>query len=233
MAVSTTLSVSLPKPQFLRSSLFPKHSLYNLRPTLQSSRSCPSSVVVVNNAKQLNPVAPIKKCLFDVGIGILVASAFVLSPTDANATRVEYYATVEEPSCDLSFARSGLGYCDVIVGPGKEAPRGELINIHYTARFADGTVFDSSYKRGRPLTMRIGMGKVTKGLDQGIGGGEGVPPMQIGGERRLRIPPQLAYGPEPAGCFSGDCNIPGNATLLYEIKLVGMYTGNRSLLTDK
>ena len=34
------------------------------------------------------------------------------------------------------------------------------IQVHYTARFADGTVFDSSYKRGRPLTMRIGVGKV-------------------------------------------------------------------------
>uniref|UniRef100_A0A0F7GZK2 peptidylprolyl isomerase n=1 Tax=Erodium trifolium TaxID=337410 RepID=A0A0F7GZK2_9ROSI len=236
MAVSTTLSVSLPKPQFLRSSIFPKHSLNNLRPTLQSSCSCPSRVVVVNNAKhswKLNSVAPVKKCLFDVGIAILAASVFVLSPIDANATRIEYYATVEEPSCELNYVRSGLGYCDVAIGLGEAVPRGELINIHYTARFADGTVFDSSYKRGRALTMRVGMGKVTKGLDQGIGGGEGVPPMQIGGTRKLRIPPQLAYGPEPAGCFSGDCNIPGNATLLYEIKLMGMYTGNRSLLTGK
>lgn len=79
--------------------------------------------------------------------------------------------------------------------------------VHYTARFADGIVFDSSYKRGRSLTMRIGVGKVQnlffilkylvtvfamllymrvycvqviKGLDQGILGGEGVPPMRIG-----------------------------------------------------
>jgi len=80
------------------------------------------------------------------------------------------------------------------------------LQIHYTARFADGIVFDSSYKRARPLTMRIGVGKVDKfylllvfdsiclvwtykaecgfqvirGLDQGILGGEGVPPMRIG-----------------------------------------------------
>jgi peptidylprolyl isomerase len=91
--------------------------------------------------------------------------------------------------------------------------------IHYTARFPDGTVFDSSYKRGRPLTMRIGAGKVRgafahcktqcsllpacrvflradcdrrfglkshfrsqilRGLQQGIGGGGGVPPMLVG-----------------------------------------------------
>ncbi|PKI76367.1 hypothetical protein CRG98_003289 [Punica granatum] len=95
--------------------------------------------------------------------------------------------------------------------------------VHYTARFADGTVFDSSYKRARPLTMRVG---VIKGLDQGIIGGNGVPPMQVGGKRKLRIPPELAYGPEPAGCFSGDCNIPANATLLYDINLIGIYSGN-------
>lgn len=135
------------------------------------------------------------------------------------------------------------------------------LQVHYTARFADGIVFDSSYKRGRPLTMRIGVGKVNKigfphclncfvllhtfaelalirrvngvqvirGLDQGILGGEGVPPMRIGikfnlgfldygtcmslanlichfypgGKRKLTIPPLLAYGAEPAGCFSG------------------------------
>lgn len=70
---------------------------------------------------------------------------------------------------------------------------------------------------------------VIRGLDQGILGGEGVPPMQEGGRRKLYIPPPLAYGPEPAGCFSGDCNIPGNATLLYDINFVGVYSGNRSL----
>ncbi|CAI0429018.1 unnamed protein product [Linum tenue] len=155
---------------------------------------------------------------------------------DADATRIiEYYATVGEPLCEFSFVRSGLGYCDVAEGPGEEAPYAELINIHYTARFGDGTVFDSSYKRARSLTTRIGVGKVIKGLDQGIFGGGGVPPMHIacrdglkqychrphtGGKRRLLIPPKLSYGPEPAGCFSGDsyhcqsremcCNRPSN-----------------------
>ncbi|OAY33373.1 photosynthetic NDH subunit of lumenal location 4, chloroplastic [Manihot esculenta] len=168
-----------------------------------------------------------KKCLFDVGIGLLAASVLAFSAMDADATRIEYYATVGDPLCDFNFVRSGLGYCDISVGSGEEAPYGELVNVHYTARFADGIVFDSSYKRGRPLTMRIGVGKVIRGLDQGILGGEGVPPMQVGGKRKLQIPPHLAYGPEPAGCFSGDCNIPANATLVYDINLVGIYSGNR------
>ncbi|RYR65982.1 hypothetical protein Ahy_A03g011910 isoform C [Arachis hypogaea] len=78
-----------------------------------------------------------------------------------------------------------------------------------------------------PLVLPICQVQVIKGLDQGILGGEGVPPMRIGGKRKLKIPPMLAYGPEPAGCFSGDCNIPGNATLLYDINFVGIYSGNR------
>ncbi|KAK1266006.1 hypothetical protein QJS04_geneDACA000722 [Acorus gramineus] len=155
-----------------------------------------------------------------MGLGLLASFAV---PLDANATRVEYFATVGEPMCDMSFAKSGLGYCDVSLGTGVEPPFGQLINIHYTARFEDGTVFDSSYKRGRPLTMRIGVGKVLRGLDQGIIGGGGVPAMHVGGKRKLLIPPKLAYGPEPAGCFSGDCNVPANATLLYDILFVGVY----------
>ncbi|GLT68864.1 hypothetical protein SLA2020_410590 [Shorea laevis] len=173
-----------------------------------------------------NPIFGPNKCLFGAGVGLLAASVLALSPLNADARRIQYFATVGEPSCELNFARSGLGYCDVLVGSGLEAPYGELINIHYTARFDDGIIFDSSYKRARPLTMRIGVGKVIKGLDQGILGGEGVPPMNVGGKRKLQIPPNLAYGPEPAGCFSGDCNIPANATLVYDINFVGIYSGN-------
>jgi len=54
-----------------------------------------------------------------------------LSPLDANATRVEYYATVEEPSCELNFARSGLGYCDILVGSGEEVPYSQLIDVSF------------------------------------------------------------------------------------------------------
>ncbi|KAJ0097879.1 hypothetical protein Patl1_27333 [Pistacia atlantica] len=209
MATTTTLS-SLTSP--------PKTS-----PTFCSSSS--HSFQQISKPKNLS-FSP-KKCVLDVGIGLLASSFMALTPLDADATRIEYYATVADPPCEFNFVRSGLGYCDISVGSGQEAPYSELINVHYTARFADGIVFDSSYKRSRPLTMRIGVGKVIKGLDQGIFGGEGVPPMLVGGKRKLQIPPELAYGPEPAGCFSGDCNIPANATLIYDINFVGIYSGNR------
>uniref|UniRef100_A0A803KXK1 peptidylprolyl isomerase n=1 Tax=Chenopodium quinoa TaxID=63459 RepID=A0A803KXK1_CHEQI len=182
-------------------------------------------------------VAGARKVLEMGLIGVMAASTMAFGfPSEADALRVEYYATTAEPSCELNVVRSGLAYCDIAVGSGPAAPYNTLINVHYTARFGDETVFDSSYKRGRPLTMRIGVGKVIRGLDQGIFGGDGVPPMQVvkslnsyaGGKRKLRIPPELAYGPEPAGCFSGDCNIPANATLLYDINFVNIYSGNRA-----
>lgn len=220
MAAAASLSIFLPlqKPNTIKIS--------KTKPCLtckaHDSSTCSSSVSVSSqNSKQ-------KKPFLDVGIGLLAASLLILTPLEnANATRLNYYATVEEPSCELKFVPSGLGYCDLVVGSGLEAPYNQLINVHYTGRFADGTVFDSSYKFARPLTMRIGVGKVIKGLDQGILGGEGVPPMFVGGKRKLQIPPELAYGPEPAGCFSGDCNVPANATLVYNIKFVEIYSGNR------
>ncbi|KAG8478629.1 hypothetical protein CXB51_028488 [Gossypium anomalum] len=220
---TSALAIATAKPLTHRFS----NSKHTSSPSFSCSCSSSTPLPPPNEPKfsfNSKPVA--KQCVFNVGVGLLAASLLACSPLEADATRIEYFATVGEPQCELNYAKSGLGYCDVIVGSGVEAPRGELVNIHYTARFADGIVFDSSYKRARPLTMRIGLGKVIKGLDQGILGGEGVPSMLVGGKRRLQIPPNLAYGPEPAGCFSGDCNIPANATLLYDINFVGIYSGN-------
>ncbi|RZC64638.1 hypothetical protein C5167_008327 [Papaver somniferum] len=45
----------------------------------------------------------------------------------------------------------------------------------------------------------------------------------VGGRRKLQIPPAVAFGPEPAGCFRGECNIPANVTLTYDINFVGVY----------
>ncbi|CDY42000.1 BnaA01g05720D [Brassica napus] len=188
------------------------HYTSSFRPTICSSSSsssssfsclCSSSSSTDGQQKQRS-LTGAKKNVFGVGLGLLAATILSITPLDADATRIEYYATVGDPLCEYSYAKSGLGFCDIAVGFGDKAPRGVLVNVHYTARFADGTLFDSTYKRARPLTMRIG------------------------GKRKLQIPPKLAYGPEPAGCFSGDCNIPGNATLLYDINFVEIYPGSNT-----
>lgn len=84
-----------------------------------------------SSSSSLAPVPSTSRRLFGVGVGILAASSFA---SDARATRIEYYATVGEPLCDMNFARSGLGYCDVAIGTGVEAPRGELINVSLKIR---------------------------------------------------------------------------------------------------
>ncbi|KAI8536190.1 hypothetical protein RHMOL_Rhmol10G0236700 [Rhododendron molle] len=202
MAFSTISTLKL--NPLIHPKLTPKpYNSLSPSPSASSFRCCSSP--------KPNPPTNTRRA-FDLGIGLFAASVVGLTPFDAVATRIEYYATVSDPPCEFNFAKSGLGYCDVAAGYGEVAPLGELINVHYTARFADGIVFDSSYKRGRYLTMRIGIGKLIKGLDQGIAGGEGVPPMLVG----------------KIFTITSDCNIPGNATLIYDIHFVEVYKGNRA-----
>uniref|UniRef100_A0ACD5YYZ5 Uncharacterized protein n=1 Tax=Avena sativa TaxID=4498 RepID=A0ACD5YYZ5_AVESA len=194
--LSLMASSPIPSPPAARPS---GRALTTVAPCSSSSASPSTST----SSDATAPPAGSRRGVLALGAGFLASAALLCPAGDAKATRIEYYATVGEKLCDMDFAKSGLGYCDVAIGTGVQPKRNELINIHYTARFPDGTVFDSSYKRGRPLTMRIGAGKILRGLQQGIGGGGGVPPMLVGGKRKLMIPPILAYGPEPAGCFSG------------------------------
>lgn len=103
----------------------------------------------------------------------------------------------------------GLVVQDLVVPAGREAHAGDKVRLHYVGRLEDGSVFDSSVERGRPVTMVIGAGKVMRGLEAGVTG------MHVGGKRRLVIPPELGYGAEgrpPA--------IPGDATLTLEVELL-------------
>ena len=97
---------------------------------------------------------------------------------------------------------------DTVVGTGDTAESGDLVTVHYTGRFVDGRVFDSSIARGEPLQFVLGSGQVIAGWDQGIVG------MKVGGKRTLSIPPELGYGPNDYG------PIPGNSTLIFDIELL-------------
>lgn len=99
-------------------------SLYirSFRPTIFSSSS---------SSSDCEPKLSVKKRVFGVGLGLLAASILSLTPLDADATRIDYYATVGDPLCEYSYAKSGLGFCDLDVGFGDEAPRGVLVNVFY------------------------------------------------------------------------------------------------------
>jgi len=115
----------------------------------------------------------------------------------------------------MSKTPSGLQYEDTQAGTGASPQKGQTCVMHYTGWLwvnnAKGAKFDSSVDRGKPFTFPIGVGRVIKGWD------EGVASMKIGGKRTLLIPPELGYGARGAGGV-----IPPNATLLFEVELLGV-----------
>ncbi|MEA2499107.1 MAG: FK506-binding nuclear protein [Actinomycetota bacterium] len=113
--------------------------------------------------------------------------------------------------CDVPVDEraNGLIIEDVLCGSGAEAKNGDILVVHYTGTFEDGTVFDTSKKPGgQPFPVQLGAGNVIRGWDIGLVG------MQAGGTRKLTIPPQLAYGPND---YNG---IPGGSTLIFEVELL-------------
>ena len=102
---------------------------------------------------------------------------------------------------------------DLVVGTGAEAKEGDKVKVNYTGRLLKTNfVFDSSIGPGKkPLEFTLGEGGVIKGWEQGV------PGMKVGGKRKLTIPSKLAYG--DAG---SPPKIPGKATLVFEIELLGV-----------
>lgn len=97
---------------------------------------------------------------------------------------------------------------DEVVGTGSAAIKGDTVVVHYTGKFVDGRVFDSSVSRGEPFQFVLGAGRVIKGWDEGIVG------MKEGGKRLLSIPPEMGYGMADYG------PIPGGSTLIFEVELL-------------
>ena len=106
---------------------------------------------------------------------------------------------------------SGLTIEDVTVGSGAAAAAGQNVTVHYTGWLTNGTKFDSSKDRNDPFVFPLGAGRVIKGWDEGVQG------MKVGGKRKLTIPPALGYGARGAGGV-----IPPNATLVFEVELLGV-----------
>ena len=107
--------------------------------------------------------------------------------------------------------QSGLEYIEVEAGTGVQAKAGDTVSVHYTGKFQDGKIFDSSVSRGEPIEFPLGKGNVIKGWDEGIA------LMKVGGKAQLIIPPNLAYGERGASGV-----IPPNATLVFDVELVAI-----------
>ena len=111
---------------------------------------------------------------------------------------------------------SGLQYIELVVGEGAEAKAGQNVTVHYTGWLQNddgskGAKFDSSKDRNDPFEFALGAGMVIRGWDEGVQG------MKIGGARQLIIPSDLGYGSRGAGGV-----IPPNATLIFDVELLGV-----------
>jgi FKBP-type peptidyl-prolyl cis-trans isomerase FkpA len=104
---------------------------------------------------------------------------------------------------------SGLVYRSLKDGTGASPTASDKVKVHYRGTFPDGKEFDSSYKRNEAIEFPLS--NVIKCWT------EGVARMKVGGKARLTCPPNLAYGERGAGGV-----IPPNATLLFEVELLGI-----------
>lgn len=109
----------------------------------------------------------------------------------------------------MTTGSSELNVSVIKEGTGEPAKNGDTLLVHYTGTLEDGTVFDSSIPRGKPFSVTLGKGQVIPGWELGLLG------MKVGEERKLIIPPELAYGKDGIGGV-----IPGNATLVFDVQLL-------------
>ena len=150
----------------------------------------------------------------------MLSAAGLIAACAAFALAIIGSTIMSDPSTAQSAAKpvttsSGLQIIDTKVGTGASPKQNQTAIVHYTGWLYEngvkGKKFDSSVDRNEPFEFPVGAGRVIKGWD------EGVATMKIGGKRTLIVPPQLGYGARGAGGA-----IPPNATLMFDVELLGV-----------
>jgi len=110
------------------------------------------------------------------------------------------------------YTESGLGIKTIVAGTGALPKKGQKVTVHYSGFLEDGTKFDSSVDRDEPFEFEVGAGRVIKAWD------EALQKLAIGTKALIKVPSELGYGRRGAGRGT----IPPNATLFFEIEVLGV-----------
>ncbi|MEX2597738.1 MAG: FKBP-type peptidyl-prolyl cis-trans isomerase [Salibacteraceae bacterium] len=105
-------------------------------------------------------------------------------------------------------------------GDGNLPTQGQKVSVHYRGMLENGQVFDESYKRGEPISFKLGTGQVIPGWDQGIA------QLSKGAKAKLTIPAEMAYGANERP------GIPANSTLIFEVELVDIQDAPKPLVHE-
>jgi FKBP-type peptidyl-prolyl cis-trans isomerase FkpA len=142
---------------------------------------------------------------------VFPATALALLLALASATVAAQNAVTDASAREAGavVTASGLVYRALAEGSGPSPKASDTVKVHYRGTFADGKEFDSSYKRNSAIEFPLG--NVIRCWT------EGVQRMKVGGKAKLTCPPAIAYGERGAGGV-----IPPNATLLFEVELLGI-----------
>lgn len=164
-----------------------------------------------------------RRISFLIGALALLAAVVVVgviaqgNPEEAEGFSTTVEASTEKPTIEVPEGDppAELVTEDIKVGEGPAAEKGDKLKVQYVGvLYKNGKEFDSNWGSGTPFDVTLGAGGVIKGWEQGLEG------MQVGGVRQLIIPPDLAYG--EAG---SPPSIPKNATLIFQVELVGLEKG--------
>lgn len=140
------------------------------------------------------------RLLLALAASTVCAAAWAATSSDLAATNAR------EP--DATTLPSGLVFRPLRAGTGAAPTAADVVRVHYRGTLADGSEFDSSYKRNEPAEFPLG-GVIPCWT-------EGVQRMKVGGKAKLTCPAAIAYGSRAAG------PIPPNSTLQFEIELLGI-----------
>lgn len=191
------------------------------KPASPSSNSPSSNRSAILAQRQAHQAAQRRNQMILTGVGIgiiaLIVLGIIFGPQlfgGASATATPTGAAAQSTSIpvgEVVTTASGLQIEELVLGTGPAAATGDTVSVHYVGTLTDGTQFDSSIDRGQPYDVTIGVSSVIDGWTEGLVG------MQVGGKRRLTIPPELGYGATGYPPI-----IPGDATLIFEIELLAL-----------